>query len=345
MSKFIKIFAVILLILVVIVGIVGIYGYKAILKPNVNTNTVGTYVYIPSNADFQTVLDSLDAKNILVNKSSFVRVSKLKKYNNLIKSGRYFIEKEYSNNELVNLLRGGRQTPLNATVPSVRTIDKLCLLVAKYFEFSEQDLYNLLSDESFISSYDFDEKTIISMFIPNTYEMYWNTSAESFVDRMKQEYDNFWTQDRQDKANALGLTKVEVATLASIVQSEQMQHPDERPIIAGLYLNRLKKGMLLQSDPTLIFALGDFSIKRVYDAHKEIESPYNTYKYTGLPPGPILLPEISSLDAVLNYDDNSYIFMCAKEDFSGYHYFTDKLSEHNMYARRYHNALNQQNIR
>ncbi|MBN2663835.1 MAG: endolytic transglycosylase MltG [Bacteroidales bacterium] len=345
MSKIAKFILFFIIIIALIGGVFAYIGYKAVFTPNINNNSVGSYFYIPTNANFEQVLDSLIGNNILINKSSFIKTSQIKKYKNNIQSGRYYIEKQYSNNDLINMLRGGWQTPINVTVPSVRSIDKLCQTVSKYFEFSAEELDTLLKNESFISSYNLTDQTIISIFIPNTYQMYWNSSPEKFVERMKQEYDNFWTQERTNKAAAIGLSKIEVSTLASIVQSEQMQHSDERPKIAGLYLNRLQKGMLLQSDPTLVFALGDFTIKRIYDYHKEIESPYNTYKYTGLPPGPILSPEISSIDAVLNPETHNFIYMCAKEDFSGYHYFSTNLSEHNMYARRYHDALNRLNIR
>ncbi|HAZ24348.1 MAG TPA: endolytic transglycosylase MltG, partial [Algoriphagus sp.] len=196
-----------------------------------------------------------------------------------------------------------------------------------------------LQDSVYIRKFDFNEETIMSMFIPNTYEVWWNTSPEALFDRMYKEYNDFWTDERKKKAAELGLNPKEVSTLASIVQAES-QKKDERAKIAGVYLNRLKLNMPLQADPTLVFALGDFSLKRILNIHKETESPYNTYKYAGLPPGPINLPDINSLDAVLNYEDHDYLYFCAKEDFSGYHAFAKTLSEHNANARRYQAALN-----
>jgi UPF0755 protein len=184
----------------------------------------------------------------------------------------------------------------------------------------------------------------LSIFIPNTYQFYWNTSAEQFMERMAKEYKAFWTDERKAKAKKIGLSQTEVAVLASIVQAEQSRHHDEKPVIAGLYINRLKKGMRLESDPTLVYAHGDFSIKRVLNVHKEIDSPYNTYRNSGLPPGPINLPEISSLDAVLNYKSHEYIFMCAKEDFSGYHNFSKTYQQHCIYANKYREALNKRKI-
>ncbi|MEP1953792.1 MAG: endolytic transglycosylase MltG, partial [Algoriphagus sp.] len=202
----------------------------------------------------------------------------------------------------------------------------------------------LVQDSVYIRKFDFDEETIMSMFVPNTYELWWDSSAEALFDRMYREYTSFWTDERKQKASAIGLNQKEVSTLASIVQAESQQKADERPIIAGLYLNRLRIGMPLQADPTLVFASGDFELKRVLNVHKEIDSPYNTYKNIGLPPGPINLPDIKSLDAVLNPDNNDYLYMCAKADFSGYHAFASSLSEHNANARRLHAALNKAKI-
>ena len=184
----------------------------------------------------------------------------------------------------------------------------------------------------------------MTMFIPNTYEVYWNTSAEEFVKRMAREYKAFWTEQRKAQAKALNLTQSEVSILASIVQAEQSEHRDERAQVAGLYINRIKKKMRLQSDPTLIYATGDFSIKRVLNKHMQLDSPYNTYMYAGLPPGPINLPEISSIDAVLDYEKHDYIYMCAKADFSGYHNFSRSFFQHNAYAKAYRNELNRRKI-
>jgi UPF0755 protein len=188
------------------------------------------------------------------------------------------------------------------------------------------------------NEYGFNKDNIICMFIPNTYEVYYTISADQLIERMYDEYQNFWNEERKQKANELGLSPIEVSILASIVQAESIKR-DEAPIIAGLYLNRLKQGIPLQADPTLVFAVGDFTIKRVLNEHKEVESPYNTYKNKGLPPGPINMPEIATIDAVLNYKPSNYLYMCAKEDFSGYHNFTASYNEHLKNARRYQAAL------
>jgi UPF0755 protein len=179
------------------------------------------------------------------------------------------------------------------------------------------------------------------MFIPNTYEVYYNITPAQLIDRMHDEYELFWNEERRKKAEAIGLTTVEVSVLASIVQAETIKR-DEAPVIAGLYINRLKKGIPLQADPTLVYAVGDFTLKRVLNEHKEVDSPYNTYKYRGLPPGPINMPEITSIDAVLNYKPSNYLYMCAREDFSGYHNFTSNLAEHNRNAHRYQQALSRE---
>jgi UPF0755 protein len=249
-----------------------------------------------------------------------------------------------SNNELINLLRAGMQEPVKVTFNTVRTKEQLAGKVAKNIEADSLSIITLLNDADFCAKYGFDRYKIITLFLPNTYEFYWNTSAEDFVERMAKEYKNFWNEERKQKAKKIGLTQSEVATLASIVQAEQSIHRSEWPMVAGLYMNRINKGMMLQSDPTLIFAIGDFTINRVLNKDKEIESPYNTYKHIGLPPGPILLPETKAIDAVLNFEKHEFVYMCAKEDLSGYHNFSKTLSQHNIYAQRYREALNKRGI-
>jgi UPF0755 protein len=177
------------------------------------------------------------------------------------------------------------------------------------------------------------------MFIPNTYEVFWDITGDELVERMNWEYERFWTDERKEKASQIGLSPVEVTILASIVQAE-VSHNDEAPVVAGLYLNRLKKNMYLQADPTLIYGIGDFTIRRVLNIHKSVDSPYNTYRYLGLPPGPINFPSVRSIDAVLDHDRHQYIYMCAREDFSGYHNFSTNLRQHNSNARKYQQALN-----
>ncbi len=334
----------ILLVLISIAVGIGIYAYSVyqdIFKSNVSEET---YLYIPTGSDYNDVIDSLKALNILTDFDAFLKTAVLKNYKEKIYSGRYYLSKNMTNNELVNTLRSGKQTPVKLTFNNIRTVEELASKVSKIIEPDSVELTVLLNNESFIETYGYTQQTIIGMFIPNTYEFYWNTSAEKFIEKMYSEYNKFWTDNRISKAKELNLTKQEVTVLASIVQAEQREHNSEKAKIAGLYINRIKRGMLLQSDPTLIFASGDFTIKRVLNKDKEIESPYNTYKYLGLPPGPINMPEISSLDAVLNYESHNYIFMCAKEDFSGYHNFATNAKQHGIYARRYQQAMNKKKI-
>ncbi|MEX2591693.1 MAG: endolytic transglycosylase MltG [Anditalea sp.] len=316
------------------------YLYQAFYTPNtlVEQEEV-TYLLIPKEATFRQISDNLYQNHIVQDMVSFSFVAKLMDYQENIKPGRYEIRPGMSNTELVRALRSGRQTPLNITFNNIRTKEDLAEKITTKLEIPQEAFYSLLTDSTYIDKFGFGNETILSMFIPNTYEVFWNTSAVELFDRMYKEYARFWNDARKEKAAALGLDPKEVSTLASIVQAETVM-ADERPKVAGVYLNRLQINMPLQADPTLVFALGDFSIKRVLNVHKEIESPYNTYKNAGLPPGPINLPEISAIDAVLNYQDHDYLYFCAKEDFSGYHSFATNLRDHLNNARRYSNALN-----
>jgi UPF0755 protein len=243
-----------------------------------------------------------------------------------------------TNIEAVRLLRAGNQSPSKITFSHARLIEDLYEPITRYVDLTPDELQ--LAVESYVTGNDdkFTMQTIIGMFIPNTYQIYYTVEADELVERLNKEYHNFWSEENLGKAQLLGMSPKEVSTLASIVQAESTIG-EESPIIAGLYLNRLEQGIPLQADPTLVFASGDFTIKRVLNEHKQIDSPYNTYKYKGLPPGPINMPSIRSLNAVLNYEKHDYIFMCAKEDFSGYHNFTSSLRVHNENARRYQRAL------
>ena len=320
------------------------YFYQAFFSPNTLIDKEAPVVFkIYNQASYDQVLDSLVEQDIIHDIVTFSFVAKVMKYQENVKPGRYTIPAKLSNRELVALLRSGQQTPVNITFNNVRIAQDLAGKITANLEMDSTSFLSLLKDDAFISKYGFENHTIMSMFLPNTYEVYWNTHPEQLFERMYKEYNAFWTEERKAKASAMDMTPVEVSTLASIVQAETNK-PDERPVVAGVYINRLQRNMLLQADPTLVFALGDFTLKRVLNVHKEIESPYNTYKYTGLPPGPINLPDISSLDAVLNYGDHNYLYFCAKADFSGYHAFATNLREHMINARRYQNALNASKI-
>lgn len=331
--------------IVIAITILGYRYYNQIFKANVDLKGQEQIIFfIPSGADYQVVKNLLKEKQILINLTSFDQIAQIKKYPQNVKSGRYIIKNGLSNNELINMLRSGSQVPVKVTFNNVRTINEMAGIVSKQIEADSAEIVNLLSDNQFIAKLNLNQATKSCIFIPNTYEFYWNTSAQKFIEKMHKEYQKFWNNDRKNKAKNIGLTETEVVTLASIVQSEQSNHNEEKPIIAGLYLNRLKRGILLQSDPTVVFAKGDFSVMRVLNRDKEIDSPYNTYKYAGLPPGPINMPELSSIEAVLNYQPNDYLFMCAKDDFSGYHYFSKTNAQHSQYARNYQRALSRRGI-
>lgn len=316
------------------------YFYQAFFSPNTLVDSdAPALLKISQDANFKQVSDSLIQKGIVNDLVTFSFVAKIMDYQEAVKPGLYKINPKMSNRELVRLLRSGQQTPVNITFNNVRTKRDLAEKITRNLEIETDDFLEILEDSAYAAKFGLKEETVLSLFIPNTYEVYWNVTAVDLFDRMYKEHNRFWTEERKAKAAKLGMDPTEVSTLASIVQAETAK-ADERPKVAGVYINRLKRNMPLQADPTLIFAIGDFEIKRVLNVHKEIESPYNTYKYTGLPPGPINLPDISALEAVLNPQNHSYLYFCAKEDFSGYHAFATNLKDHMINARRYQQALN-----
>ena len=302
------------------------------------------YIYIPSNSEFTDVVKILLENGLLINANSFEWLAKQKKYDTNIKAGRYRINRALNNNDLVNLLRSAKQTPIKVTFNNLRNKEQLAGKIASQIEADSLSILKYITDTTFLNKLKLNTDNVACLFIPNTYEFYWNTSVEGFVNRMVKEYSDFWNSSRKKKAAEIKLNYYQVAVLASIVEKEQSIKRDERPEIAGLYLNRLKKRMKLESDPTLIFALGDFTIKRVLNKDKKVKSPYNTYKNKGLPPGPICIPSINAIDAVLNASEHNYIFMCAKEDFTGYHNFAKTYTKHLINARKYQKALNKRKI-
>ncbi len=335
-----------LLILLLSGGVAAYLGYRMVYLPNIFLGDKRSeIIFIPTGSKFEDVVSILKEGNILKDEASFTHLAQLKKYKYNIRPGKYRILANLNNNTLINLLRAGIQEPITLTFNNIRKKEQLITIVCQKLEADSTELHALLNDDQYLEEiFSLKHETILTAFIPNTYRFNWNTSAKQFMDRMKAEYNKFWNADRKAKAKQLGLTQTEVSILASIVQAEQQQFQGERPVIASLYLNRLRIGMPLQSDPTIIYALCDFSICRVLDKDKEVDSPYNTYLHTGLPPGPIYIPDISSLNAVLTHPKNDYLYMCAKEDFSGKHNFAKTLAEHNRNAARYRNALNKSKI-
>ena len=331
-------------LLLIIAGVLVFNTYNKIYKPS--TIKQG-FVYIPSKATLSIV--EAEMRPFLKRVKPFLWVAKRKKYQHAIKPGRYEILKDMSNNDVVNLLRSGEQTPLIISFNNQHTIEKLAGRISQQIEADSIQILKSFTDQTFLTKNKFTSLSILGMFIPNSYEVYWNTKPEKFRDRMLKEYKRFWNNDRMTKASKLGYTKNQIMTLASIVQKETAK-TSERPIVAGLYLNRLKRGWPLQADPTIIFALKqkhgqDFSVKRVLRRDLTISSPYNTYKNKGLPPTPIAMPDISSIDAVLNSTKHSYLYMCASVDKIGYHAFAKTLSQHNRNAAKYHRWINNQGIR
>ncbi len=320
--------------------VAALFVYSIVFAPNVNQTT---YLYLPTGSDYESVTQILVNEDIISNIGSFDRVAQRKNYPNRVRSGRYFVHEGMSNNALVNLLRSGEQAPVRLTITNIRTVEELAASLAIQIELDESTIYDVLSDPATISHTGLSTPDIKLLFIPNTYEVFWNISENQLIERMQREYQAFWNEHRMARADEMGMTPEEIGTLASIVQSETNKQ-DEMPIIAGVYVNRLARGIPLQADPTVVYALGDFTINRVLNSHLEVDSPYNTYRYAGLPPGPINLPEPATLDAVLNYEQHDYLFFSAKADFSGYHVFAKTYREHLRNAREYQQALNERRI-
>ncbi len=294
-------------------------------------------------------LDSI-AKHIhpLVNSDAFLWVAQKKKFKTP-KSGKYMLKKDMSFNEVINLLRSGNQTPVNISFNNQDRLEKLAERLSEQLDLEKDTLLEAMLDSTFLIQHSFTKATALGMYIPNTYEVYWNTSAEGLRDRMFKEYQSFWNAQRRQKANALKMSPQEVITLASIVQKETA-YATERPIVAGLYINRLKRGIPLQADPTIIYAIkqvkgDDYVVKRVLNKDLKLPSPYNTYLNRGLPPSLIAMPDISSIEAVLNYQKHNYYYMCASIEKQGYHEFSTSLSQHNKNAQKYQKWLNKQGIR
>jgi UPF0755 protein len=314
--------------------------YTRYYGPNVAKNYL---LFIHDGDSFDRIVTLLKDNGCLAKVEEFRQVARQKHYDTNIKAGAYRIDSGWDNNKLVNLLRSGAQTPVMVTFNNVRTREELAGKLAKQLQSDSLSFLAAFKNDSNAIRNGFKPETLPALFIPNTYSFYWTTTPAVFLTRMKREYDAFWNEARKLKAKALGLTTDQVATLASIVQEESNKN-DEKPVIAGVYLNRLRKSWPLQADPTIRFALGDFTIRRILTEQLSVDSPYNTYKNAGLPPGPINFPEISSLEAVLNACVHDFFYFCAKEDFSGYHNFAKTLSEHNQNARKYQEALNKMKI-
>ena len=340
-----------ILLIIVLLGLIagGAFAYliyNALFSPNTTFNNKEAYIYIPTGSSYDD-LKSL-VTPLLSDIATFEAVAKRKKYIDYIKPGKYVLKKGMNNNEIVNSLRSNN-LPVNVSFNNQETLEKLAGRVSSQIEADSISLLKAFTDPGFLQENGFTTDAALSLFIPNSYEFFWNTSGTEFRDRMLKEYLHFWNDDRLKNAEALNLTQIQVISLASIVQKETAK-VNERPRVAGLYVNRLKKNMLLQADPTVIYALkrklGNFDtiIKRVLYKDLELDSPYNTYKYGGIPPGPITMPDISSVDAVLKPENHEYYYMVANVQDFGYHIFAKSLTQHNRNKTQYIRWINEQNI-
>jgi UPF0755 protein len=330
------------LVLFLFVSVLGIsftfYAYQMVYTPNILVEKDDRLLLIKEGDTFKDIQAKLHEGDYLQDLVSFSFLARLMDYDEQVKPGRYLLRKNMSNLAAVRLLKSGAQEPVRITFNNVRLVSELAEKITRNLGMTPEEFQAAVIQFAMTNQSGLNKDNILVMFIPNTYEVYYNVTPEALVKKMYQEYKNFWNEERESKAKKLGLTPIEVSILASIVQAESVRE-DEAPTIAGLYLNRLKQSIPLQADPTLVFAVGDFTLKRILNVHKEIDSPYNTYRNAGLPPGPINMPEINSLEAVLNYVPSDYLYMCAKEDFSGRHNFTSDYQEHMNNAIRYQRAL------
>lgn len=331
-------------LLFLVIAAAGTYlGFLIFFKPNVAAKQ-RTHIYIPSDSTYTYLLNQLQKKEVLQDVWSFEIVAQMKELPYKIKSGHYVISPQMNNRQIVNLFRAGLQEPVKLIIYNIRTKEEFSALVARSIELDSLSIIRQLNSDTFCNQFGLDTSNILSHFIVDNYELWWNTSLEGFWKKMDDTHNHFWNEERLQKAANLKMNEMEVTTLASIVEKEAI-FDKEMPTIAGVYLNRLKIRMPLQADPTLVFALRDFSARRVLNYHKDFESPYNTYKNAGLPPGPICMPRKKSIDAVLNAEQHQYLYFCANPDMSGYSIFSKTYEEQMKVAALYRKKLNNMNIK
>jgi len=336
-----------LLVLLVLAGSIYVYQrYFLASRLPIRLNDEQRYVYIPTGASFEQVLDSLQRKELVTDPALFRSLADYMEYKrDPMRSGRFAVQGGWTLDELIRHLRNGEQAPVDLVLTNERLLENVAAKAARFIEPDSITLLRSMRDPSIVRQLGYRPETLMSMFIPNTYELYWNTNPDGFLKRMQREHDKFWAREgRTDRAKAMGMSPVEIYTLASIVEKETQQNSEKRRM-AGVYLNRLRKGMLLQADPTAVFARRDFGARRVTDYHTKFDSPYNTYLYTGLPPGPIAMASIASIDAVLRAEEHDYLYFCARGDGSGLHAFAKNLAEHNRNAANYRANLRRRGLR
>lgn len=342
-----KILWIIALLGLVALGIFSYYVYNSIFSANTKFENKSSIVYIPTGATYQTAIDSL--RPLLKNLTSFDAIAQKKGYAANVRAGKYILKKGMNNNDIVNVLRS-QNTPVAVVFNNQERLEELAGRIADQIEADSVSLLETMKDEAFLKENNLTKEQALSLYIPNKYEFFWNTSAEGFRERMLKEYRRFWNQDRLDKAKEIGLTPNQVTVIASIVQKETAK-VDERPKVAGVYMNRFKEGWKLEADPTVIYAIkeqsGNFDtiIKRVLYKDLKLASPYNTYMNIALPPGPIAMPDISSIDAVLNYEKHKYFYFVANVENFGYHKFAENLAQHNRNKQAYVRWINEQGVK
>jgi UPF0755 protein len=329
-------------IVVLALACTGIFYYLRFWGANVTDKQ--QYLYIHTGATYNDVYDTIQAKGIVKDTTTFNWAAHNMKYVNKVKPGRYRLKEGMSNRQLIRMLQLGDQEAVKINIHNLRLKEQFAGFVGHKLEADSASIFRLMDSTAYVQQFGFTTDNVYVMFMPDTYEIYWNTSPEKLFAKMKKHYDTFWTPARKQQAANVGISAIQVSILASIVDAEAV-YDDEMPTIAGLYLNRLRKGIKLEADPTLIFSAHDFTIHRVLNKHKLINSPYNTYLHTGLPPGPIMMPSVNAVKAVLNYQKNDYIYMVAKEDFSNRHNFATTLTEHLANAHKFQKALDDRNIK
>ena len=337
-SKGFKVLCAVVAIVLLVAVVSGLW-----LRRERTSNEDSVRIYVPSTSNYESVVDTLVANGCIQDREGFNAMARLRGYPNLVKGGSYVVKANMSYYDLVNKLRAGNQDPIMVVIGRQRSLATLCENLGRRFEFSGKELYGLLRTERVCEGYGLTRANVMALFVQNSYEFYWNVSAKDFLDRMYKEYKRFWNEGRVRKCKTLNLSESEVTALAAIVD-EETNDDSEKPLIASVYLNRIRKHMPLQADPTVRYAVGDFSIRRVLKAHTLVDSPYNTYRRLGIPPGPICIPSEAAIDAVLENRRTDYLYFCAKEDFSGSHNFASNLKDHQKNAQRFHEALNSRRI-
>ena len=340
------IFRIFSIISFLIIALIATFGYKVFFKSNTSFSEDFVYIYVNSGSSKDEMISSISS--YIIDVESFIKAAKTKKYLENIKAGRFIIYKGDGNNNIINSLRS-KNIPLNITFNNIQTIQEFSGYISKKIEADSMSLIESFTDENFLKSLNLSQESVLSLFLPNTYEFFWNTSADNFREKMVREFNNFWNENRIEKAKKIGLNPVEVSVLASIVQKETPK-VDERPTIAGVYLNRLSKRMKLQADPTIVYVIKrkegfDKKIRRVLYKDLRIKSAYNTYLNKGLPPGPIVTPDFSAIEAVLNPSSHNFIFFVADVSNPGYHLFSRTLVEHNRKKRQYTKWLKENRIK